>query len=158
MVRFLGRQWITMLLFIFAGGYMLAALEYGIQVRPQPQSGFVPFLLGALMIGLTGFVLARAALREEASGEEGEKGNIPRGKFLFLAIILLAATAGFEYLGFGFTSSAVIFLTAWQMGLRELWKALLLAVLATLAADLLFAGLLGVPLPGVLSSRLLGGS
>jgi hypothetical protein len=65
-VRFLGRQWITILLFIFARGYMLAALEYGIQVRPQPQSGFVPFLLGALMIGLTGFVLARAALREKA--------------------------------------------------------------------------------------------
>ena len=157
MIRFLGRHWITSLLLVCAGGYTLAALEYGIRVRPQPQSGFVPFLLGVLISGLTGFVLIQALLRGENSGKE-ERESLPRGKFFPFLLLLLAGTACFEYLGFCFTSLAVIFLSAYLMGLRGWWKALLLAVLATLVADILFAGLLGVPLPGILSSHLLGGN
>jgi drug/metabolite transporter (DMT)-like permease len=158
MIRFLGRQWITFLLFICAGVYILAALEYGIRVRPQPQSGFVPFLLGVLIFGLTGFVLIRAFWTREAPEKEAEGEKVPRKQFFIFLLLLLAGTACFEYLGFFFTSMAVIFLSAYLMGLRGWWKALLLAVLATLAADILFAGLLGVPLPGILSSHLLGGN
>jgi len=157
MIRFLGRHWITSLLLVCAGVYTLAALEYGIRVRPQPQSGFVPFLLGVLISGLTGFVLIQALLRGENSGKE-ERESLPRGKFPPFLLLLFAGTACFEYLGFCFTSMAVIFLSAYLMGLRGWWKALLLAVLATLVADILFAGLLGVPLPGILSSHLLGGN
>jgi hypothetical protein len=156
MIRFLGRHWITSLLFVCAGVYTLAALEYGIRVRPQPQSGFVPFLLGGLISGLTGFVLIQALLRRENSRKE-ERESFPRRKFFPFLLLLLAGTACFEHLGFCITSMAVIFLTAYLMGLRGWWKAFLLAVLATLAADALFAGLLGVPLPGILSTRLLGG-
>jgi hypothetical protein len=158
MIRFIGRHWITSLLLVYAGVYTLAALEYGIRVRPQPQSGFVPFLLGILIFGLTGFVLVRVFCTGEASEKEAEGENIPRKKFIIFLLLLLAGTACFEYLGFCFTSMAVIFLTAYLMGLRGWWKAFLLSVLATLVADILFAGLLGVPLPGILSSHLLGGN
>lgn len=156
MIRFFSRHWITSLLLVYAGVYTLAALEYGIRVRPQPQSGFVPFLLGNLIFGLTGFVLIHAFLKGENSGKE-ERESLPLKRFIIFLLLLLAGTACFEYLGFCFTSMAVIFLTAYLMGLRGWWQAFLLSVLATLVADILFAGLLGVPLPGILSSYLFGG-
>ncbi len=159
MIRFFGRHWITFLLLVYAGVYTLAALEYGIKVRPQPQSGFVPFLLGNLIFGLTGFVLVRVFFcNGEASEKEEDKENIPKKRFIIFLLLLLDGTACFEYLGFFFTSIAVIFLTAYLMGLRGWRKAFLLSVLATLVADILFAGLLGVPLPGILSSYLFGGN
>jgi putative tricarboxylic transport membrane protein len=158
MIRFLGRQWITVLLFFCAGVYTLASLEYGIRVKPQPQSGFVPFLLGILILGLTGIVLVRMFWAREACEKEAGGENIPRKRFTVFLLLLLAGTACFEYLGFCFTSMAMIFLSAYLMGLRGWWKAILLAVLATLVADFLFAGLLGVPLPGILSSYLVGGN
>jgi hypothetical protein len=158
MLRFIGKQWITILLLIFVLIYTLGALQYGIQVRPNPQSGFVPFLLGVMMIGMTGFILARGFL-EKGNLEKGEeKEAIPRGKFLLFLVLLLSSAACFEVVGFFLTSTMMIFLTAFMMGLRSWWKALILAGVATLIADILFAGLLGVPLPGILSTRFLGGS
>ncbi len=158
MLRFIGQQWITILLLIFVVIYTLGARQYGIQVRPNPQSGFVPFLLGVIMIGMTGFILARGFL-EKGNLEKGEeKEAIPRGKFLLFLVLLLSSAACFEVVGFFLTSTMMIFLTAFMMGLRSWWKALILAGVATLIADILFAGLLGVPLPGILSTRFWGGS
>jgi len=157
MVRFLGRHGITLLIFAFSVIYTFAARRYGIQIRPQPQSGFVPFLLGVLMIGMTGFVLVRVFLQKASAEDREESGEIPRGKFISFLFILLASAACFELLGFFLTSTAMIFLTALLMGLRGWWKALLLAVLSTLAADFLFVALLGVPLPGAASAWFRGG-
>jgi len=151
---FLRKHWATLALLAFAAVYLLGALQLGVKARPIPESGFVPFLLGALLLALCGWELLRPFFRP-AKGEEEEE-PVAAGKLSSCAAILLGSVLSFEWLGFPATAAWVTFLSSRLMGLSGWAGPGLLSLGAALAADLIFTLGLGVPLPGSLALFLFG--
>ena len=151
---FLRKHWATLALLAFAAVYLLGALQLGVKARPIPESGFVPFLLGVLLLALCGWELLRPFFRP-ARGEE-EEAPVAAGKLSLCAVVLLGSVLSFEWLGFPATAAWVTFLFSRLMGLSGWAGPGLLSLGAALAADLIFTLGLGVPLPGSLALLLFG--
>ena len=140
----------TLALLCFAGIYLIGALQLGIKARPIPQSGFVPLLLGLLLLALCGWELFRPhAFKSGIKKEEEEP--LPGKKLLYYTVILLASVPSFEWLGFPATAAWVTFLSCRTMGLTGWARPVILSLGAAGVADVIFTVGLGVPLPGSLS-------
>lgn len=152
---FLRKHRATLALLAFAAVYLLGALQLGVKARPIPESGFVPSLLGVLLLALCGWELLRPYFRPAKGEAEGE-APVAEGKLPSCAVILLGSVLSFEWLGFPATAAWVTFLSSRLMGLSGWAGPGLLSLGAALAADLIFALGLGVPLPGSLALLLFG--
>lgn len=152
---FLRNNGVTFALLAFAVIYLLGALQLGIKARPIPESGFVPLLLGALLMALCGWELLRPLFLKTEGDQEKEESLAGR-KLLSYTVILLVSVLSFEWLGFPVTAFWVTFLSSRRMGLEGWSRPIFLSIGTTLAADLTFSFGLGVPLPGSLSILLSG--
>jgi putative tricarboxylic transport membrane protein len=130
-----------------------SAMPLGTWEEPGPAA--FPLLLGVSFVLGAGLVTVRGALRalaaRRARGRAGTDERAPAlawswGPALIVAVsiagVLLMSNVGYlvgGFLLFGATMPV--------LGARRLWVVLAVAVLATLATDLLFRRWLGVPLP-----------
>lgn len=133
-LTFLGGLWIMV--------YAWKTLKLGsIHV---PDAGFLPFLcgLGLAILGIA-WLLALQWAKEKEETPEKRLWHRP------LLSLLLMAVYGWAMETFGYISSTLVFVIAWQQIIeREKWvKTIIIAVLSTLAMYALFVYLLKVPIP-----------
>lgn len=150
MARYVQEHWIALLLLLVSLVYTAAAPQYGLKMKPVPEAGVVPFILGSIfsVMMILHLYLNRAKTRPE------EDSLCVKNMGFFAGLLVLFAV-GME---FSFPISAAISLVfiSRLMGLEGLKKPCLLALVATVVVDFVFAYGLGVPLPGSLSSMLGG--
>lgn len=150
MVRYVQEHWIALLLLLGSLAYTAAAPQYGLKMKPVPEAGVVPFILGSLfsVMMVLHLYLNRAMIRPERDA------LCVKNLGLFVGLLLLFA-AGME-VSFPLGSVISLFFISRLMGLEGWIKPCFLAIVATLIVDIVFAYGLGVPLPGSLSIMLGG--
>jgi len=132
------------LLYFFKGW----GLQMGVPKNPGP--GFIPFIIGALMVLCTGFHLVRV-FRKGGPAGKGE-GTSPGEKKNYAAILGITACAilfplVLETLKFMTTTFFVSFFMFLVLKPKKRVFALLLAAGMSLSSFLVFSRLLGVALP-----------
>lgn len=150
MARYVQEHWIALLLLLFSLAYTAAAPQYGLKMKPVPEAGVVPFMLGSIFSAMMilHLYLNRAKIRPE------EDALCAKNMGVFVGLLVLFA-AGMEF-SFPISAAVSLVFISRLMGLEGLAKPCFLALAATVIVDFVFAYGLGVPLPGSLSS-LLGG-
>jgi len=123
--------------------YSLFSLRLGTIFSPE--AGFVPFLVGLVLVIFALLWLFAAKGRQEDSGPFWAKGAWQKPTLSFVAIIYYAMT--FQRLGY--ITSTVTFALIWQLAIERtgLIKALLFSLLSAAGMYLLFGILLKVPIP-----------
>ncbi len=136
--------WLILGLLICTGSYRLSLGNFH-----NPGPGFLPFITGALLTGLSGLYFVQSG--RKGRGAEPEKPFlVDRGrawKATITLIALLAYAIGMEYLGF--LVSTTIFL-AFLLGVVEpqRWYVVIFgSILASAASFTIFEILLKSPLP-----------
>jgi len=161
------REIISALVFLAAGGIYIAGssrLSFGTAEQPGP--GFIPTILGLVMIVLSALYLVPQILRGTARGnaggagsgkQEGSGGSIIPRKSLAILVGLALFVLAFKPLGFLLTSISLLFAMFRITGYRNWAWSLGVAVISTAISYLLFVTWLKVPLPdGFLESLLFG--
>lgn len=161
------------LFFIGIGGLMIwqiVTAPAGRALQPgDPGPWALPMLLGLTLVALGAAEIIRKARRRPATGAASDTaetvGDLPQDvgisllapppvprRIVFL-VALLAYVAGFQALGFTLATAAFLFVAVIALsetGVKALLPAAMTAVLTSLAIGWLLAGVVGVPLPGVL--------
>ena len=105
----------------------------------QPGPGLVPLVLGiAVAMLAAGSVLA-------PGGESTSR--VDRRKALTVGAVFVAYVLAMPWLGFGVTTSIVLFVMARALSPEPVWKLGLFAFTGAVLTTLLFARAAGVPLP-----------
>jgi hypothetical protein len=108
-----------------------------------PQSGFLPFIYGVLLTGLSGVIAVGLFFGMAYPEAEAQ----PIGKPLLILAALVVCVTGLELVGFGpsiFLLLAFIFVVLERL---NIFLSLLVAAGTTAALMMLFKAWLGVPLP-----------
>jgi Na+/melibiose symporter-like transporter len=115
----------------------------------QPGPGFLPFILGLILIILSLFLLMRGVKEYITAAQEAPIPSLSRGwtKVAYTVLILLLATFLFEKIGYLFTISLLIFFLMWGVTSKTWRTILLVALLSTLCIYFLFVLLLKQQLP-----------
>ncbi len=150
MARYVQEHWIALLLLLVSLVYTAAAPQYGLKMKPVPEGGVVPFMLGSIFSAMMilHLYLNRAKVRPEEDAL-----NVKNLGFFVGLLVLFAA--GMEF-SFPISAAVSLALISRLMGLEGVAKPCLLALVATVIVDFVFAYGLGVPLPGSLSSMVGG--
>ncbi len=132
-------------------GVVTVALTWGLAegtATGGPGTGFLPALLGGLMILLGGMIaFGSARVRPAGTAPAGEADAGGHGRALATVAMMGAYTLLFERLGFLLATTALLAVLVRMYGERRWTVVLGVAVCATGAAYGLFAGWLKVPLP-----------
>ncbi|MFA6507318.1 MAG: tripartite tricarboxylate transporter TctB family protein [Treponemataceae bacterium] len=132
--------------------FAVAAFNAGLTLKGKPGPGFLPFLTGIALAGVSLFVLIPALLRKE---EESADSNAPAGgtkKVIFALAALFAWAAALDFVGYLITTFLFMVFATRLMEPRKWWVSILIALLASVVSYLLFSVLLEVQLPkGLLS-------
>jgi branched-subunit amino acid transport protein AzlD len=144
-------EWGVYLLLILTGIlYLLAAVQYPIGDAANPGPGLMPRILGIVIIGLAGYLLAAAWLgrktqprKPEGMEDRGQEKRTP----LWVTVILIVYTATLNLLGFALGSFLAVFILGKIMGLEGWKKSMVLSIGVIVCAQLLFGFALDVPLP-----------
>ena len=131
--------------------FAISAATYDIGTTLQMGPGYVPLLLGVLLVVLGGIIVARGFV----DGEPGEIGHVPwRAALLILgAVVLFGVTV--RGLGLVPATFASAFLAASASRLNTVLSSVAVAVGLTVISVLVFVVALGLRLP--LVGPLLGG-
>jgi putative tricarboxylic transport membrane protein len=138
------------ILLAFSLSYFLKGMSLQIGTPRNPGPGFIPVILGVLLVASTGFYLVRVFHPKDLDGEEkkppeGEKKN-------YTAILGITGCAVLfplllETLKFVVTTFAVSFFMLFLLKPRRWAFSLFLAAGMSVASFLIFSRLLGVALP-----------
>ena len=123
--------------------------QYQIGGVGHPGAGFLPLLLGLVLILLSLFLLLRGTKKVAISAQEASNSSLSRGwtKVAYTSLILILATFLFEKIGYLFTIFLLVVFLMWG-GRTRAWKTILLvALLSTLSIYFLFVLLLKQQLP-----------
>ncbi|MFZ5814419.1 MAG: tripartite tricarboxylate transporter TctB family protein [Bacillota bacterium] len=123
--------------------YSVFYLKFGTLKRPD--SGMMPFLAGSVLALFSALWLWAGRGRDESPQPFWEKGEWVRPALALGLLLLYAVTM--EWIGY--LLSTLLFLGGWQVLVeRERWlRAAIVTVVGTAGMYLLFARLLGVPVP-----------
>jgi hypothetical protein len=110
-----------------------------------PGPGFMPLLLGIIMLIIAGGLSFRAFLLNPPSPETIEKGSLLRVLMVVSGLILYSLLLAY----IGFTVLTLLFLGVFMrlLGVKNWWTILLVSVAATVVAVLVFDKWLHVPFP-----------
>ena len=137
-------------IFFLCLGILLSfwATSYHIGGITKPGSGFLPLILGILIVVFSIVILAQGWKANPAKEKE-VSFSLPAGwkKIAYVILVLLFTTFSFEPLGYLITVFLLITLLMLGKELRSLRKALLTAFLAALGVYLVFILLLEQPFP-----------
>lgn len=126
--------------------FLYSTLHMPIGQPKEPGPGFMPFLLGLIMVLISGGLFLKAFIRpERASSELMEKGSIIRVALIVIGLVIYCALlplAGFLILTFIFEA---VFLKL--LGVPKWRTILLVAIAVTLGTILIFETWLHVPFP-----------
>lgn len=142
-----GEALVWLMILGVALAYTSVALRYGVGIRPLPEAGLVPTLLGITLTAMSawGLFLVVCHPAQRNDGPASEPVNLRR--ILQLVALLVAYVAFLDVAGFPFTTFAAVLLGARLMGLGGMVRPLLLAVGTVVVAQVVFVVGLGVPLP-----------
>jgi putative tricarboxylic transport membrane protein len=114
-------------------------------------AGFMPKVIGALLIGLSLALMVQVARGRLGEADESEGDvDVRHTRWVPLAVCVAAVgvfIAAVEPLGYIIVSSIVFWLTAWALGARHIVRTAVIAVLLSLVVYLSFTRLLDIPLP-----------
>ncbi len=132
--------------------YLYEAFQLPFGAARMPDMGFVPVLAGFLVLGLCLLLIgrdlffsAKARPEETKPDSSNEEGNPRRPLFISMALIvypLILVPVGFIPATIG-----LMFFSLWIMKYRGWMGSLVIALIATGAAHLLFAVWLHIPFP-----------
>lgn len=141
--------------------FAVEAVRLGVGTVTRPSPGLFPLLIGILLAGsavalLVQSLLGRGAAASDAAPADpedpepeggGRKGADPRVRLAALPLLLVAYVVGAGWVGHLVTASLVTALSLKVTGGRSWWVCLAVGAAAGAGSTLLFAELLGVPLP-----------
>lgn len=138
-------------LLIFVGGITtLLSLQLPLGTLHMPGSGFFPFFLGLMLMGLaalqTLLLWWRAGAGTAESPAEGKAEGSARQVLIFMGIIALA-TALLDPLGFPLVAFLLMVALLKLLGLRRWRDSALIAFLTAGASYILFVRWLQIPMP-----------
>jgi len=114
-------------------------------------AGFVPKVVGVLLIGLSLALMVQVARGKLGEADESEGDvDVRQTRWVPLAVCVAAVgvfIAAVEPLGYIIVSSIVFWLTAWALGARHIVRTAVIAVALSLVVYLAFTRLLDIPLP-----------
>jgi putative tricarboxylic transport membrane protein len=122
-------------------------------------AGFMPEVVGAVLIGLAIALCIQVARGHLGEAEEAE-GDVDVRRTQWVPLAVCAAAVIFfilavETLGYVVVSSIAFWLTAWAMGARNHLRSALIAIVLSLVIYLAFTRLLDISLPpGILEGVL----
>jgi hypothetical protein len=139
----------AIVLFLFGGITTLLSLQLSVGTLRAPGSGFFPFVLGLMLMGLSAGHALRLHLagRELPTGPETDrKDGVSTRQVLRFMGAVVAGTALLEPLGFLLVSFLLMVALLWGLGIR--WHVSgLIALPTALGSYLLFVQWLQIPLP-----------
>ena len=133
---------VGLLLSVWSTRYQIGGLGH-------PGAGFLPLLLGLVLISLSLFLLLRGAKKVATTAQEAPIPFLFSGwtRVAYTVLILLLTTFLFEKIGYLFTIFLLVVFLMWG-GKTRTWKMILLvALLSTLSIYFLFVLLLKQQLP-----------
>jgi len=138
------------ILLVFSLLYFFKGLSLQVGVPKNPGPGFIPFIIGILLVSCTGFYIVRV-FRKGDLGGKGEKTSEDEKKN-YVAILGITACAVLfplilETLKFLITTFVVSFFMFLALKPKKRAFALFLAAGLSVASFLIFSRLLGVALP-----------
>ena len=138
------------ILLVFSLLYFFKGLSLQVGVPKNPGPGFIPFIIGILLVSCTGFYIVRV-FRKGDLGGKGEKTSEDEKKN-YVAILGITACAILfplilETLKFLMTTFVVSFFMFLALRPRKRAFALFLAAGMSVSSFLIFSRLLGVALP-----------
>ena len=140
----------SVIVFLFGGITLLLSLQLPLGTLHMPGSGFFPFLLGLMLMGLaacqTFLLWRRAGAGTAESAAEGQAGGSARQVLIFMGIIALA-TALLDLLGFPLVAFLLMVALLKLLGLRRWRDSALIAFLTAGASYILFVRWLQIPMP-----------
>lgn len=140
----------AILLFLFGGITMLLSLQLPLGSLRMPGSGFFPFWLGLLLMGLAAGQILHSRVRAEAGTAEAAVGGRAAGStrqvLTFMGIIALA-TALLDILGFPLVAFLLMATLLKLLGLRRWRDSLFIALLTAGVSYFLFVRWLQIPMP-----------
>jgi len=139
-------RWSSLFFLAVSLCFLAAALQMPFGQPNQPGPGFMPLLLGVIMVLTSGGLLLRGCLR----GEAGPTGPVAKQAVIRIVLLVVGLVLYCVLLPVvGFFAVTFLFEVAYMkvFGVRR-WRTILLAaVAATLGAYLLFEVILAIPFP-----------
>jgi putative tricarboxylic transport membrane protein len=128
--------------------FSIWSMSYHIGNLTRPGPGFLPLVLGILVILFSLIILGRGWKICRAK-EMGSSSFVPAGwkKIVYTTLILFVSPFAFEPLGYLLTIFLLIALLMLGRELKSLKKALLTALLAAVGVHVVFVWLLEQPFP-----------
>jgi putative tricarboxylic transport membrane protein len=127
---------------IIGSVWIYGALQLPFWEGFAPQSGFLPFFYGILLIGLALAVLVGRVLEQD-----GLSDGQPIGKPLVILVALTAAVIGVEPAGFGIAVFLLLLFLYAAVERLSFLRSLIVAAGTTAVLILIFRTWLNVPLP-----------
>ncbi len=128
--------------------YLIEDRNYPVGSLSHPGPGLYPMLVGAMLLVATSMTVVEAV---KGTNQAGVSFDWPQGIGRWRVITVVLAALGYTLflnqlgdLVVGFLAALVV---GWVMGMKSIWKAAIVALVLTGLFHLIFANLLGVPLP-----------
>ncbi|MDP2968681.1 MAG: tripartite tricarboxylate transporter TctB family protein [Deltaproteobacteria bacterium] len=141
-------QWSSLFWFLAGLGIMLGSLKYGFGTLQAPGAGFITFFAGAVLS-----LLSVALFLSSLKSERVRKGvgvlweGLEVGKVIYVLFLLVAYTLILKHLGFLISTFGLLCLLFRVKATYHLMKVILMSLLITSGAYLLFQVWLKVQLP-----------
>lgn len=140
-------QWISIILFLFATGYLILTYQLPSYAYTEVDADMVPTALGFLLIFLSILLFFS---KDSETKEQKARRNIPKkdiavlvtvGAFIFIYIMLL------EFLGFVIITGLFIFFCSWFLGYKKHMTNIVVSILFPIFLYTVFSLLLDINLP-----------
>ncbi len=141
-------QWSSLFWFLAGLGITLGSLKYGFGTLQAPGAGFITFFAGAVLS-----LLSVALFLSSLKSERVRKGvgvlweGLEVGKVIYVLFLLVAYTLILKHLGFLISTFGLLCLLFRVKATYHLMKVILMSLLITSGAYLLFQVWLKVQLP-----------
>lgn len=134
----------SLFLMVFGGFIAWQSMELSLGVLGAPGTGFFPFYLGLLLIGLALIIFIQGVRQKPGVSGTG----LSKSRVIMAVVAILAYTFILEPLGYLLSTFCLMFLLIRMMVKKAWWFAPGVAGLFSLASYILFNSLLKVLLPG----------
>ena len=142
-------QWSSLFWLLAGIGITLGSLKYGFGTLQAPGAGFITFFAG-MILSLLAVVFFLSSLKRDKKLHEGVKilwEGLEVGKVIYVIFLLVAYTLILKHLGFLITTFGLLCLLFKVKAAYPLLKIILISLLVTTGAYLLFQVWLKVQLP-----------
>jgi putative tricarboxylic transport membrane protein len=128
--------------------YLVEDRNYPVGSLSHPGPGLYPMLVGAMMLIATSVTILEAAKDKNQMGVSFDwPSGVGRWRVVTVVFTAFCYIFLLDYVGdlvVGFAASLAI---TWVMGLKTIWKAVVVGLVLTVLFHLVFPYFLGVPLP-----------